>query len=48
VDRNVAFIWIVVLFVLEINHFRWIWWTYWIAAAAGAKITSAERVAAAG
>ena len=26
-DRNVALIWIVVLFVLEINHFKWIWWT---------------------
>jgi len=48
VDRNVAFIWIVVLFILEINHFKWIWWTYWDCRRCGRKITSAELVAAAG
>ena len=22
-------LWISALLVLEINHFKWIWWTYW-------------------
>ena len=28
-SRTQIFIWCVVLFVLEINHLKWIWWTYW-------------------
>jgi len=22
-------LWIVALFVLEVNHLKWIWWEYW-------------------
>jgi hypothetical protein len=22
-------IWLICLFVLELNHLRWIWWEYW-------------------
>ena len=28
-SRTQVFIWCVVLIVLEINHLKWIWWTYW-------------------
>jgi hypothetical protein len=37
VGRNLTFLWIVVLFVLEINHFKWIWWTYWDCRRCGLK-----------
>ena len=36
-DRSVALVWIIVMFVLEINHFKWIWWTYWDCRRCGRK-----------
>ena len=29
VSRTVILLWIVALFVLEVNHLKWIWWEYW-------------------
>jgi hypothetical protein len=29
VSRTEILIWIVTLFVLEVNHLKWIWWEYW-------------------
>ena len=36
-DRTEMLIWIVVLTVIEINHFKWIWWTYWDCRRCGRK-----------
>jgi len=29
VSRTEILLWIVALFVLEVNHLKWIWWEYW-------------------
>jgi hypothetical protein len=29
VSRTQILLWIVALFVLEVNHLKWIWWEYW-------------------
>ena len=29
VSRTVILLWIVALFVLEVNHLKWIWWEHW-------------------
>jgi hypothetical protein len=29
VSRTEILIWIVALFVLEVNHLKWIWWENW-------------------
>ena len=29
VSRTEIMLWIVALFVLEVNHLKWIWWEYW-------------------
>ena len=36
-DRTTALIWIAVLFILEIGHLKWIWWTYWDCRRCGRK-----------
>ncbi len=28
-SRTEILLWIVALFVLELNHLKWIWWEYW-------------------
>jgi hypothetical protein len=30
VSRLQILLWIVALFVLEVNHLKWIWWEHWI------------------
>ena len=34
---SVALVWILALFVLEVNHLKWIWWTYWDCRRCGRK-----------
>ena len=29
VTRTEIMLWIVALFVLEVNHLKWIWWEFW-------------------
>jgi hypothetical protein len=29
VSRTEILLWIVALFVLEVNHLKWIWWEFW-------------------
>jgi hypothetical protein len=29
VSRTEILLWIIALFVLEVNHLKWIWWEYW-------------------
>lgn len=29
VSQTEILLWIVALFVLEVNHLKWIWWEYW-------------------
>ena len=29
VSRTAILLWIMALFVLEINHLKWIWWEHW-------------------
>ena len=29
VSRTQILLWIIALFVLEVNHLKWIWWEYW-------------------
>ena len=29
VSHTETLLWIVALFVLEVNHLKWIWWTQW-------------------
>jgi hypothetical protein len=29
VSRTEILLWIVALFVLELNHLKWIWWEFW-------------------
>jgi hypothetical protein len=29
VSRTEILLWIVALFVLEVNHLKWIWWEHW-------------------
>jgi hypothetical protein len=29
VSQTQILLWIVALFVLEVNHLKWIWWEYW-------------------
>ena len=29
VSRTETLLWIVALFVLEVNHLKWIWWEHW-------------------
>ena len=36
-SQTQALIWIVVLLVLEFNHFRWIWWEHWACRRCGEK-----------
>jgi hypothetical protein len=28
-SRTEILLWIVALFVLEVNHLKWIWWEFW-------------------
>ena len=37
VSRTEILLWIVALFVLEVNHLKWIWWEYWDCRACTAK-----------
>jgi hypothetical protein len=37
VSHTQIFIWCIVLIVLEWNHFKWIWWTYWDCRSCGVK-----------
>ena len=37
VDRTTALLWIGALIVLELNHLKWIWWTYWDCRRCGRK-----------
>lgn len=37
VSPTVAMLWIVALFVLEVNHLRWIWWEHWDCRGCGEK-----------
>ncbi len=30
-------LWCIALIVLELNHLKWIWWTYWECAKCGRK-----------
>ena len=36
-SQTQVLIWIVVLLVLEYNHFRWIWWEHWACRRCGEK-----------
>jgi hypothetical protein len=29
VSRTQILLWIVALFLLEVNHLKWIWWEHW-------------------
>jgi hypothetical protein len=29
VSRTEILLWIVALFLLEVNHLKWIWWEFW-------------------
>jgi hypothetical protein len=29
VSKTEILLWIVALFVLEVNHLKWIWWEFW-------------------
>jgi hypothetical protein len=29
VSRTEILLWIVALFLLEVNHLKWIWWEHW-------------------
>jgi hypothetical protein len=29
VSKTLVLLWILALFVLEIQHLKWIWWEYW-------------------
>jgi hypothetical protein len=29
VSRTDILLWIVALFILEVNHLKWIWWEFW-------------------
>ena len=37
VSRTEILLWIVALFVLEVNHLKWIWWEYWSCRACSVK-----------
>jgi len=37
VSQTEILLWIVALFVLEVNHLKWIWWEYWDCRACSAK-----------
>jgi hypothetical protein len=37
VSQTQIFIWCICLIVLEWNHFKWIWWTYWDCGTCGVK-----------
>jgi hypothetical protein len=37
VSHTQIFIWCICLIVLEWNHFKWIWWTYWDCGHCGVK-----------
>jgi hypothetical protein len=30
-------LWCIALIILEVNHLKWIWWTYWECAKCGRK-----------
>ena len=36
-------LWCVTLILLEVNHLKWIWWTYWECAKCGHKHKDALR-----
>ena len=29
VSKTEILLWIVALFILEVNHLKWIWWEFW-------------------
>ena len=37
VSRTEILLWIVALFVLEVNHLKWIWWEHWTCRHCSAK-----------
>jgi hypothetical protein len=37
VSRTEILLWIVALFVLEVNHLKWIWWEHWDCRGCAAK-----------
>jgi hypothetical protein len=37
VSRTEILLWIVALFLLEVNHLKWIWWEHWNCRACTAK-----------
>jgi hypothetical protein len=37
VSPTVILLWCAVLIVLELNHLKWIWWTYWECSKCGRK-----------
>ena len=36
-SRTQILLWIVALFVLEVNHLKWIWWEHWDCRGCAAK-----------
>lgn len=36
-SQTQIFLWCIGLIVLEVNHLKWIWWTYWECAKCGRK-----------
>jgi hypothetical protein len=37
VSQTQVLLWIVALFVLEVNHLKWIWWEHWSCRRCAAK-----------
>jgi hypothetical protein len=37
VSQTQILLWCIALIVLELNHLKWIWWTYWECAKCGRK-----------
>jgi hypothetical protein len=36
-DQTQVLLWCIALIILELNHLKWIWWTYWECAKCGRK-----------
>jgi hypothetical protein len=37
VSQTEILLWIVALFILEVNHLKWIWWEHWACRSCDAK-----------
>ena len=36
-SQTQVLLWCIALIILELNHLKWIWWTYWECAKCGRK-----------